>query len=347
MIRLKLSVIFIIFFNESFSQQSSTIPTLDQSWELVWEDNFDSNVIDASKWKVSNYMGGRTLYMSDNVDVLNGNLRLELRNEHLTCPSSNGLDWVWTAAGGCIHNQEYLATSGWVETTDAFDTKYGYIEARINFPYNSHYGISFFPAFWTFRGHTSTYTNGAEIDIVEILGYKAPDSITTNAHTCYDDTDPTCKIRTKAYSANYSNTFHKYAIEWNPDKITWYYDGVVIREKENHNINDEIRIILNFAYSEGYPLPNTPYISTYMLVDYVKVYQLKSDCHLSYSVCNFPFSSYAYSVKKSIKIGGTGCNNVQPVNTNVVLRANDFVEIINNFEVPLGSELDIVVQPCF
>lgn len=46
-----------------------------------------------------------------------------------------------------------------------------------------------------------------------------------------------------------------------------------------------------------------------MLVDYVKVYQLKNDCETTLNVCNYNFALHDNRVKQEIIIGNGNCNN--------------------------------------
>jgi len=50
-----------------------------------------------------------------------------------------------------------------------------------------------------------------------------------------------------------------------------------------------------------------------------------------------------YAVKKSISLSST---TTIPQNNKICLRATDFIELKNGFEVPLGAELYLDVTPC-
>jgi hypothetical protein len=54
-------------------------------------------------------------------------------------------------------------------------------------------------------------------------------------------------------------------------------------------------------------------------------------------VCNFTYVGYDNKLKKSIKIGGSGCINTQPPSTYIWFRATDFIQINEVFTVPLGA----------
>jgi len=107
--------------------------------------------------------------------------------------------------------------------TALFNTTYGYIEARISLPETK----GAWPAFWMLPESTSIYGNwpvSGEIDIMETVGAgqngsKACGTLHWGA--------PEHVYKGSGYvdlSSNFSY-FHTYAVDWEPGKITWYYDG--------------------------------------------------------------------------------------------------------------------------
>lgn len=313
-------------------------PSNDPHWQLVWEDNFNS--FDANKWLKVDWAqhDEPQLYLASNIAVSNGNLVIKVNNNPTYCPTNPPT--VWGVCWPCA-NKWYNYTSGWVETKQSYNTKFGYIESRMKLPY----GYGFWPAFWTFKGDGVTGSNAAEIDIFEMLGHSPSNVITTNIHLNFPDGNIYLQ---KHIPINYNyNTWHTYGIEWSPSKIIWYVDGSPIRLFPNHGIIDPVRIILNLAIEPDF-LPNqsTPFPSD-MLVDYVKVYDLKNDCNTIINACNYNFSTYDNKVKKEIIIGGSACVNSIPNNTNMYLRATDGILINGDFTVPVGSELYIDVNPCY
>lgn len=297
-------------------------PANDPHWQLVWQDEF--NTLNTNIWEVANnfdHYGEPQMYRTNNTSALNGNLVLKVKSE-----SYLG------------HNY----TSGWVETKQAYNTQFGYIESRIKLPY----GYGFWPAFWTFIGSGVSGSNAAEIDIFEMLGHSPSNEITTNIHLNYPDGNIYFQKQTPT-NYDYNNTWHTYGIEWSPSKIIWYVDGSPIRLFPNHGIIDPVRIILNLAIEPSYLSNSSTPFPSEMLVDYVKVYDLKNDCNTIINTCNYNFSTYDNKVKKEIIIGGSSCVNSIPNNTNTFLRATDGVLINGDFTVPIGSELYIDVNPCY
>jgi len=318
-------------------------PANDPHWQLVWEDNF--NALNTNIWLVQDnfdHYGEKQVFINENVYTENGSLVCEIKNESYSCPS-----WAIEPNWHCVRQyntgQPYSYTSGWIESKAAYNTQYGYIEARINFPYQ----YALWPAFWTLIGDGVTNgTNAAEIDIAEMLGETGPNIITTNIHKVFPDNNIYREdISPLNYSWGYGN-WHKYAIEWSPSKIIWYVDDSPIRVFQNHGIIDPVKIILGIGLRPDNQL-NTTSFPQKMYVDYVRVYNLKNDCKITLNLCNYNFGTHDNKVKQNIIIGNGSCTNALNIGENVYLRASEGVLINGDFTVPVGAEIYIDVNSCY
>jgi glucan endo-1,3-beta-glucosidase A1 len=126
----------------------------DDSWELVWNDEFDGDTLDLSKWsywendnpsKNGNYVdengnwvdeygfSAKQYYLADNMKVENGNLVIEVKKEDNKTVKINGID------------RKILYSSGAIHSKDKYNVKYGKIELRAIISE----GVGVWPAFWT------------------------------------------------------------------------------------------------------------------------------------------------------------------------------------------------------
>ncbi|NLJ81890.1 MAG: family 16 glycosylhydrolase [Bacteroidales bacterium] len=332
------------------------IPANDPHWQLKWQDDF--NMFNSVIWVKADSAAREDrknpknsepqLYLGNQVWTSNGNLVIEVNNTPIKCPTPAPYPhWV---CGECISGKTYNYRSGWIQTNHLYDTRYGYIEARIKLPYKK----GFWPAFCTFVGDSEpNSSNVAEIDIFEMYGSNPDNLVETNIHTCYKGdgplphTHPNCNENhlVKHSLSNFTYTdWHTYAIEWDKNRITWYIDGKVIRTLSNHKIVDPVRIILNMAIqkeSKHHP-PTSPAFKEYMYVDYVKVYGLK--CDRNTVVNEIPnFNTYDYAVKKSITMSNA---TTIPANSNITLRTTDGIVLKPGFYAPAGTRLYLDVSPC-
>ena len=332
---------------------SAQTPSNDLNWQLKWEDNF--HALNTNIWEVYDHFdhwgNPYSISLSRNVYLNNDTLVLRAKSECYCCPlDPNYINEYW-----CKHqwltSDCYQYTDGNVKSKPAYDTKFGYFEAKIKMTYRK--GVYY--AFWTFRGGHSQYVNASEIDIFETCGI-APNTLTTNVHTCYPDDDPNCikpyLLQINTFPNLDYTTWHIYAVEWDANRIIWYLDGKPFRTLENKNLDNYGNSVIDSSQiklGNAIPYPdklvppyNTAPFEEYMYVDYVKVYQLK--CDKNTVVTQIPnFNTYNYKVNKLISLNST---TVIPPNSNITLRATDYIELTNGFEVPLGSELYLDVSPC-
>jgi beta-glucanase (GH16 family) len=352
----------LISLNNLFSQT----PNNDPNWELVWRDDF--NTLNTNIWKVmdnfDHYCSNPTVSLSRNVAVSNGSLEMTLKKEDYRCPNQFVNPWFCV----CQYNNNshiYRYTTGSVETQNDYSTQFGYMEARIAFPYN----YNFTGAFWTFVKEGIAYSNGegcieadtnaSEIDIVEFKGnlkdHGIEDStitryyLTSCIHRCYDTTYFWDNYAQCFSPPNYEwddNIWHTYALEWSPNRLIFYVDDYPHRIITDHKIFMPVRILLGLNLMGDTPANANIPLPRKMKVDYVSVYRLKKDCDTELNLCNYNFSNYDNTVKKKITIGNGSCSNSISVGDNVFLRASEEVLINGDFTVPVGAELFIDVDQC-
>ncbi|MBX2977932.1 MAG: glycoside hydrolase family 16 protein [Flavobacteriales bacterium] len=344
-------------------------PPTDPHWELLWQDDF--NYFDHSRWDIArsaDHSGEPQLYLPDNVSISSeGELVLSLLPTPVLC--SDNSDWFWVGGGPCIEGVVYPMSSGFIETNSLNDILFGYIEARIKMPRMKYYFVAHddawyetWPAFWTYRGHGDQGygSNENEIDIFEAYGGSMPwNQVGTNVHEVYATQNGPPAVNHPSdveLVGDYAADYHVYGIQWDKEKIIWYYDGMPVRTYAGHAISAPARVILNLATKftdavqlpEGtsmdqvypkplvvnYPSPPEP---SYMYVDYVRVYKLKEACEEVIHTNTFDYSNYPLEVVNYISIGNSG-QWVQG-NGTAYLRASEFVEFTADYTFPLGTDL--------
>lgn len=124
-------------------------------------------------------------------------------------------------------------TSARLRTTtpgkELFNSTYGYIEGRISLPQTK----GAWPAFWMLPESTSIYGGwpvSGEIDILETTGIQEDQTCST-VHWGVPSHVYKGSGYTKLDSA--IRYFHTYAVDWEPGKMTFYYDGEPIYTSSN------------------------------------------------------------------------------------------------------------------
>jgi beta-glucanase (GH16 family) len=242
-------------------------------WILTWSDEFDGrdgSEPDPAKWIAesggSGWGNGELEYYTSrrqNIRQENGNLVIEAIKEEFKGPDGVLRDY----------------TSARLKTAGRFSQRYGRFEARIQIPS----GQGVWPAFWMLGDDVSRtgWPGCGEIDIMENVGSE-PATIHGSLHgPGYSGANPL----TTAYALSrgqFTDGFHTFAVEWEPQVIRFYVDGKLYGSKTPADIPTGKRwvfdhpffIVLNLAV--GGTMPGNPDRTTIlpqrMLVDYVRVY---------------------------------------------------------------------------
>ena len=324
----------------------------DPHWKLVFEDNFD--FLDQSKWKVHDHFDhyeNNWVALAENVKVpLNsGYLQIEMKSQTYSCPSQ--FVGPYGCAAQAVTGLPYRYTTGYVQTWQDV-VGFGYVEARIKVPEI----LGSNSAFWLYSNPPPN-----EVDIFEIL----PGRVEWQDHPGY----PRGRYPTGTahgvdfFSSNYHysapanvsgghyflteiddyRNWHVYGLEYTPDKLIWYIDGVKVREELGHKISNPMSIILNIGGAPYVQIPSGT--SEKMLVDYVRFWELADDC-AQINTPTYDFAFHDYEVKEFIRIGNSSSSNQIPPNSHISLRAKDYIQFDGEFEAPLGSELLLYPNYC-
>jgi beta-glucanase (GH16 family) len=244
-----------------------------RNWVLTWNDEFtgpNGSSPDGTKWVVEsggNGWGNEELeyYTArpENLRLENGDLVIEAVKEEFTGP-----DGV---------KRRY--TSGRLKTQGRFSQTYGRFEARIKIPS----GQGVWPAFWLLGDDFSVagWPACGEIDIMENVGVEKSmihGSIHGPGYSAK-------KALTRAFALPqglFSDDFHVFATEWEPQVIRFYVDGELYATKTPADLPKGARwvydhpffLVLNLAVGGNWPAsPDTSTVFPQrMLVDYVRVY---------------------------------------------------------------------------
>ena len=174
-------------------------------------------------------------------------------------------------------------TSARLLTKDRFEVAYGRVEARIKVPE----GAGLWPAFWMLGTDIDVvdWPQTGEIDIMEYVG-RQPNQVFGTLHgPGYSGGQSYGKVYDLGKPV--ADEFHTYAVEWQPDQITWFIDGIPYFTATSSDpflqgkqwvFNHPFFILLNVAVGGnfgGAVGPDTTFPQA-MSVDYVRLYQAKS-----------------------------------------------------------------------
>ena len=326
-------------------------PPQDRNWNTVFVDSFNAPTLNTSRWNKSygshnagNLEGDGVEFRTyENVYIENGKLVLRTQEENRVCTHPNTCRYKDS-------NSIHKYTSGSITSCTTY--RYGYYEVYAKLPT----GCGYSPTFWLWNCGLNPTNNTCwynEINVFEVNGCNS-NSFGTGLHVNLDTCPPSNGPAIGGnIDCNYADAYHWYAIEWDRDKITWYLNNKEVWQKKNYvegagagGAQQAQYLLLSVGLyeretDEHYITTSTVFPQN-MYIDQFNHYKLKYDC---YTVVNeIPnYNTFNYGVKKSISLSGVSSLSQ---GENVSLRATDFIELKDGFEVPEDAELYLDINPC-
>jgi beta-glucanase (GH16 family) len=260
---------------ESSGMSSDAPPPLpsDNPWSLVFSDEFDStaepSTIDASKWsyEVNCWGGGnneRQCYTRrpENSFLQGGQLHIVAREESFSGPAINDDDPSYDPTDV---SATLPFTSARLRTKGKFDFAYGRVEMRAQLAG----GPGMWPAFWMLptEGVYGTWPSSGEIDVLEAVNLGvpgAPNVVYGTLHYGLPWPQWSPHGASHELTADLTQSFHLYAVEWEADEIRWYVDGVHYQTQRSEGWYNYIWQ----GQSEGFQVagPRAPYDQAFHLL---------------------------------------------------------------------------------
>ncbi|WP_426360346.1 family 16 glycosylhydrolase [Pseudocolwellia sp. HL-MZ19] len=204
-------------------------------WKLIWEDEFDSSVINTKNWthEVNCDGGGnneKQCYTdsADNSFVSDGKLSI------VALPADDNADLPYTSARLI---SRYKA-----------DFKYGRFEISAKLPS----GQGSWPAFWMLPTDEvyGGWPKSGEIDILETVNLNTVDAdgnVEANIHgtlhygKAWPDNSSSGTSYTLPDNINPADDFHTYAVEWQEGEIRWYVDDYLYATQRKSEVRTNSR----------------------------------------------------------------------------------------------------------
>jgi len=258
--------------------RASAIPV--SAEQLVWSDEFSGSTI-GPDWE--HMIGDGTLY---GLPAGWGNNELQ----YYTASPENSY-----VSGGCLHivaRKNHLGhsyTSARLRTKNRQDFLYGKIEARMKLPTTK----GMWPAFWMMPTDEvyGGWAASGEIDVMEAFVTDFPKEIVGSIH--YGGQWPNNEHQSYSYSGpgpgqtDFSEDFHIYTLEWEPNEFHWYVDGNLYGTTTSWwssggdypaPFDQYFHILVNLAIG-GDPVPPPDESTVFpqeLVIDYIRVYQVAS-----------------------------------------------------------------------
>jgi beta-glucanase (GH16 family) len=248
---------------------TDAFPLSDQETKSRWmtfepmSDEFEGDKLDEAKWTVGMYWWkGRqpALFSEKNVTVSGGKLHLTMRKEKVP---------------------EEFEKHGYKNyTSAALYTKvrsgYGYYEVKAK-PMNSGGSSSF----WFQQDETPGWRT--EIDVFEIGG-KAKGfehKYNMNVHVSRTPNEKKHWSVGGVWIAPWrlADDYHVYGLEWTPEEIKYYVDGVVVRTVENTHWHQPLFLIFDSeTMPKWFGMPDDEDLPSTYSIEYVRAWKRQNEC---------------------------------------------------------------------
>ncbi|HAZ03396.1 MAG: hypothetical protein A2W90_00055 [Bacteroidetes bacterium GWF2_42_66] len=260
-------------------QTESSLPS-NKKWRLVWNDEFDGNTLDTTKWSYRlNFWGKRHETLTEEGASLDGegNLLLKVYEKDGNFYSSTLQTGSMYLDNPSINKGKHPAWPIGKIETPKFMHKYGYYEIRCKLPTKT---SGWWPAFWIQSPCIGSTLNplisGVEIDIME---YFKRDGRTRSA-VLWNGYGPHSQggCSGDELRPGITEGYHTFGVDWGSDglyvfyidgKETWRFQGPVSGIEEFILVHTECA-----GYREGGPSPELQkdQLPDYFIVDYVRVF---------------------------------------------------------------------------
>jgi len=256
-------------------------------WTVSFDEEFSGSALNTSKlspcfdWNsgdcTSTFNHGREHYEPSQVVVSNGTAKL------IAAPLSPPYSDSGCRNGTCTYKAGLLSTARPNSSASnyLYSFKYGYVESRFKFPATQ----GFFTAFWMLPADPS-FSYDYEIDILELLGDDPSTMFMTYHYAGRNSSYPvnTGKFKNgKCTTKDYSKDFVRMGMDWEPDHVAWFIDGVECGRFTGSGAqiaNTPMQLILHMMVDNDWqnqwnvPLLD-PTLTRQLEVDYIRVYQQK------------------------------------------------------------------------
>ena len=261
------------FKDKSVNSNVIEIPVVKRNYVQVWQDEFNlpaGSSPDSKVWAPENGDGSKAV-----AGAGWGNKERQYYIPSLAKINSAGeLTIDATTTGASEYNCYYKTPCEWISskyiTKGKLGFKYGRIEARIKGPV----GAGTWGAFWMLGADIDerVWPWCGEIDVTELLG-KTPNLSYGYLHGL------TSGFAGRGTSVDmptgFANEYHTYAIDWLPDQIDWYLDGVLYGSQSKLDkdwvFDHEFYLIMNLAMGGNFGGPiETGLNQAKMTIDWIR-----------------------------------------------------------------------------
>jgi beta-glucanase (GH16 family) len=224
------------------------------TYNLVFDEGFNGTGLSAANWSSGLWFsttinGELQAYRPENIQVGNGALKLMAEQRPANTTWGEPMNYA----------------SGAITTKDKFAFTMGVVEARARLPRGAGLHTLFYLEPYNKRAPP-------EINIMSGLG-QTPSSVGFN-YKFYDINGVVRSLLGSTDTADYSDSYHLFTVEWTTTAVRFYVDGVLRGSYTGDSIlRDDAFIVLSLAVGGAVAGPVSAGLPQIFEVDYVRVWQ--------------------------------------------------------------------------
>ena len=328
---------------------------------LVWNDEFNGDSVDLSKWtfvdgdgcefNLCGWGNSELEWYNSNAKVLNGRLVIEARKEVVT-DTNNTLSSYTSAKIVTRHKADFSSDN--LQSTNTTLDRGRRFESRLKLPS----GQGIWPAFWMLPTNNTYggWPRSGEIDIMESIGKEGPNTVHGTVHYGlewpqhqYAESGIT-HVTTKD-DDKLNETFHTYSVERLPGVIRWYIDDIEYSSITKEDMmpyhwpfDEEFYFIYNLAVGGNWPgMPNEDTIFPQQLeIDYVRVYEDVFPRIVGQSVVEYSANQVVYEVVNLKEVKGIIFTWTVPLHAATIKSGQGTSRIVVDFDSKLMNNTSII-----
>jgi beta-glucanase (GH16 family) len=235
--------------------------------KLLFDDEFNASSVDRAVWYTCFFWQKHPKECSDPALA-----RFEEANVREQGGEAEIVALVHPTTPAHPYTSGMMQTGGSPTSSASFSFLYGYAEARMKLPR----GAGMWPAFWLIP------KSGAwppEIDILEWQGVE-PNVDVMTIHYTGPNGKPAQNVSAIDTGAKLWESYHLYAVDWEPQSVTWYFDGKPLKRYAQARFipNKPMYPVFTLnvgGWEPGSNHPNPNEFPATLSIDYIRVWDEK------------------------------------------------------------------------
>ena len=232
-----------------------------EKWNLIFEDHFDTNMTDPSRWMFRYINGDRLIkkpyVLADDMHAFTDGKNIEIRGSQLSIITreEKAKSHTWSPLTGFME-QEFNYTSDLLSSAKGYNSRYGLYKAKVRI------GAS---------GVTQAFSLMSDqmLPHIDVFKFENNRLFAGNFWKNGNKKGFTSSVD-KTRGSRYTSDFFIYSLEWSPEKLVWKINDVIFKVETRGIPETDMHMVFNASLKKdarNLALPSR------MDIDWVRVYQ--------------------------------------------------------------------------